>query len=174
MAQCPLVIAPYMLRVSALCSGRYMEIKIDDLSGSEIAEFLADHIVEMKSVSPPESKHALDLEGLRRPEITFWSVWKGDQLIGCGALKELSKLHGEIKSMRVLASSRGEGVASYLLRHLLKTATERGYHTISLETGSMAFFEPARRLYKKFDFADCPAFGDYKKDPNSVFMSRSL
>ena len=151
-----------------------MEIKIDDLSGSAVAEFLADHIAEMKSVSPPESKHALDLDGLRKPEITFWSVWSEGRLVGCGALKQLNDFQGEIKSMRTLASRRGEGVAANLLNHILHTARARGYHTINLETGAMEFFEPARRLYKKFGFVDCPPFGEYKQDPNSVFMSRSL
>jgi len=151
-----------------------MEIKIDDLSGSAVAAFLVDHIAEMKSVSPPESKHALDLDGLRKAEITFWSVWSEGRLVGCGALKQLDEFQGEIKSMRTLASRRGEGVAANLLNHILNTARARGYHTINLETGAMAFFEPARRLYKKFGFVDCPPFGEYKQDPNSVFMSRSL
>ena len=151
-----------------------MEVRIDDLRGKEIAEFLEDHITDMKSVSPPESKHALDLDGLRQPEITFWSVWNESQLIGCGAIKELNNLHGEIKSMRVLAAYRGKGVASHLLEHIINTSKGRGYRTVSLETGSMAFFEPARRLYIKYGFVACSAFGNYKEDPNSVFMSRSL
>jgi putative acetyltransferase len=151
-----------------------MKIVIDDLSGREIAEFLEEHLADMKSVSPPESKHALDLEGLRQPDITFWSVWSDGMPIACGALKELSESHGEIKSMRTSAHSRGRGVASCLLSHILNTAYERGYQKISLETGSMAFFEPARKLYEKFGFSVCTPFGDYKEDPNSVFMSRLL
>lgn len=109
----------------------------------------------MKSVSPPESKHALDLEGLRKPEITFWTVWNDARLIGCGAMKELDADHAEIKSMRTTASYRGKGIASMLLQHLLNEAKLRGYRRISLETGSMPFFEPARNLYAKYGFENC-------------------
>lgn len=151
-----------------------MEIKVDDLSGSEIAEFLEEHIKEMKSVSPPESKHALDLAGLRKPEITFWTVWDGGILIGCGAIKELEADHAEIKSMRTIAAYRGKGVASMLLQHILHEAKLRGYWRISLETGSMPFFNPARNLYAKYGFKNCAPFSSYKEDPNSVFMSRGI
>lgn len=151
-----------------------MRITIDDLNGPEIARFLEEHITEMRSVSPPESKHALDLAGLRRPEITFWSVWDEGALVGCGALKELDITHGEIKSMRVAAAHRGRGVASLVLRHIVNVAQERGYQRLSLETGSMPFFEPARKLYARFGFADCPPFASYADDPNSVFMTLEL
>jgi putative acetyltransferase len=151
-----------------------VEIKIDDLSGSEIAEFLEAHIKEMKSVSPPESKHALDLEGLRKLEITFWTVWDNSRLIGCGAMKELDANHGEIKSMRAAISRRGKGVASMLLQHILNEAKLRGYWSISLETGSMPFFKPARDLYAKYGFKNCAPFSTYREDPNSVFMTRKL
>ena len=151
-----------------------MEIKIDDLSGSEIAEFLEEHIREMKSVSPPESKHALDLAGLRKPQITFWTVWDSSCLIGCGAMKELDASHAEIKSMRTTTSYRGKGVASMLLQHILNEAKLRGYRRISLETGSMPFFEPARNLYAKYGFKNCAPFSKYKEAPNSVFMTKDL
>jgi putative acetyltransferase len=151
-----------------------MEIKIDDLSGSAIADFLDEHIQEMKAVSPPESKHALDLAGLRKPEITFWTVWDESTLIGCGALKTLDPEHAEVKSMRTAASYRGKGVASMLLQHMIHEATQRRYRRLSLETGSMPFFEPARTLYKKFGFAYCAPFSSYKADPNSVFMTKEL
>ena len=151
-----------------------MEIKIDDLCGSEIAEFLEEHIREMKSVSPPESKHALDLEGLRKPEITFWTVWDEGGLIACGAIKKLDANHAEIKSMRTCVSYRGKGVASMLLQHILKKAKLQGYQRISLETGSMPFFAPARNLYTKYGFKYCAPFSTYKEDPNSVFMTREL
>jgi putative acetyltransferase len=151
-----------------------VEIKIDDLSGSEIAEFLEEHIKEMKSVSPPESKHALDLEGLRKPEITFWTVWENSHLIGCGAIKELDADHAEIKSMRTAISFRGKGVASMLLQHILSEAKLQGYRRMSLETGSMPFFEPARKLYVKHGFEDCAPFSTYREDPNSVFMTVRL
>jgi putative acetyltransferase len=151
-----------------------MEIKIDDLSGSEIAEFLEEHIKEMKSASPPESRYALDLEGLRKPEIIFWTVWDDSRLIGCGATKELDSAHAEIKSMRTTASCRGKGIASMLLQHILNEARLQGYRRISLETGSMPFFEPARNLYAKYGFEDCALCSTYREDPNSVFMTRRL
>lgn len=151
-----------------------MNIIIDDLRGQEIADFLAEHIADMKSISPPESKHALDLEGLRQPDITFWSVWDNHTLIGCGAIKALDSLHCEIKSMRVSATCRGQGVASFILNHLLTMAKQRGFRTVSLETGTMPFFDPAHKLYTKFGFVPCPPFGHYKADPNSLFMSRTL
>ncbi|MCU0569555.1 MAG: GNAT family N-acetyltransferase [Oculatellaceae cyanobacterium Prado106] len=151
-----------------------MEIRIDDLTGTEIAAFLEQHIQDMKAVSPPESKHALDLEGLRKPEITFWTVWQGNSLVGCGALKELDATHAEIKSMRTAAEYRHQGVASTLLRHIIAETKRRNYRRLSLETGSMAFFEPARQLYRKFGFVDCAPFADYREDPNSVHMTLEL
>jgi putative acetyltransferase len=128
----------------------------------------------MKSVSPPESKHALDLEGLRKPEITFWTIWDNDGLIGCGAMKELDKNHAEIKSMRTAISCLGKGVASMLVQHILNAAKLRGYQRVSLETGSMPFFAPARNLYAKYGFENCAPFSTYWEDPNSIFMSRKL
>ncbi len=149
-------------------------IKIDDLSGVELAELLNEHLEDMRSISPPESKHALDIGGLRQPDITFWTIWEGDELAGCGALKELSAAHGEIKSMRTAAAFRRRGVAAKLLQHILEEAARRGYQKLSLETGSMAYFEPARRLYASFGFEACAPFADYHEDPNSVFMTKGL
>jgi len=151
-----------------------MEIRNDDLSDERIALFLDEHIEEMKSISPPESKHALDIENLKMPDITFWSIWMDEDLVGCGALKELDSSHAEIKSMRISSKHRGNQLASKLLDHILAVAISRGYQRLSLETGSMEFFEPAHRLYKKFGFNVCPPFSDYKKDPNSVFLTRKL
>jgi putative acetyltransferase len=151
-----------------------MEIIVDDLSGQEIEKFLAEHISDMQAVSPPESKHALDLDGLRKPEITFWSVYESGKLVGCGALKQLSNSEAEIKSMRTSANCRGKGIASSLLQYILLVAEKRGYNKVSLETGSMPFFAPARNLYAKFGFVVCPPFGEYKTDPNSVFMAKVL
>ncbi|MBS1786541.1 MAG: GNAT family N-acetyltransferase [Acidobacteria bacterium] len=151
-----------------------MEIRIDDLRGMEIALLLEQHLQDMRTVTPPESVHALDLEGLRVPEITFWTVWKGTALAGCGALKELDSNHGEIKSMRTAPAFRNQGVASLMLRHLIEQARNRCYTRLSLETGSMAFFEPARRLYRKFGFETSGPFSDYIDDPNSVFMTKQL
>ncbi|WP_295802281.1 GNAT family N-acetyltransferase [uncultured Microbulbifer sp.] len=151
-----------------------MKIEIDDLSSPAIANFLQAHIDDMRSISPPESKHALDLDGLRQPDITFWSVYLVGELVGCGALKVLTPQHGEIKSMRTGAGARGQGVATAMLRHIIDEARRRGYRRLSLETGSMAFFQPAHRLYARHGFELCGPFADYKEDPNSLFMTLAL
>lgn len=151
-----------------------MNIVIGDLSDPKIVEFLDEHMKDMKSVSPPESTHVLDLDSLKKPGVTFWSVWEKEKLIGCGALKELGDSHGEIKSMRISARYRSKGVASELLEHILNEAVSRNYKRVSLETGSMVFFAPARRLYERFGFKYCAPFSEYKEDPNSVFMSLEL
>ncbi len=151
-----------------------MRIITDDLEGPEIAAFLQQHLDDMRATSPPESIHALDMNGLRQPEITFWTMWNYRQLIGCGAIKQLDSRHGEIKSMRIDEAYRGKGVASSMLRHIIQQARQRGYQRLSLETGSMAFFAPARALYRKHGFIECSPFADYVEDPNSVFMSLAL
>lgn len=151
-----------------------MKIQIDDLSGPEIAALLAEHLQDMAAVSPPESRHALNLDGLRQPGITFWSVWEDGELAGCGALKELDEEHGEIKSMRVAKAHLRKGVATRMLSHLVEEARRRGYRRLSLETGSMAFFAPAHRLYAKSGFRRCGPFAGYREDPNSVFMTMEL
>ncbi len=151
-----------------------MEIIVDDLSGPEIAAFLAEHVRDMLAITPPESKHALDLDGLRRPEVTFWSVLDGDALVGCGAIKRLEDRHAEVKSMRTAADRRGIGVASVLLAHILAEAKAMGFARLSLETGASEPFRPARRLYAKFGFEYCGPFADYRPDPLSVFMTRPL
>ncbi len=151
-----------------------MEIRIDDLSGPEIAALLADHLDCMAQVSPPESRHALNLEGLRQPGITFWTVWTEGQLAACGALKEIDPSHGELKSMRTAQSHLRRGIASKLLQHIMAEAKRRGYHRLSLETGSMAYFEPARSLYRKAGFTRCGPFADYRPDPNSNFYTREI
>jgi putative acetyltransferase len=151
-----------------------VEIKLDDLTGPEIAELLEEHLENMAQNSPPESRHALNLEQLRKPEITFWSVWSGPELLGCGALQELDPQHGEIKSMRTVTAHRRKGVASKLLEHILNEAKRRSYKRVSLETGSMDAFAPAHRLYASFGFEPCGPFADYIEDPNSLFMTKEL
>ncbi|MDB6148061.1 MAG: putative acetyltransferase [Spartobacteria bacterium] len=151
-----------------------MEIRVDDLSGPEIIELLREHLRCMECVSPPESRHALDLDGLRKPGITFWSIWNGSDLAGCGAIKELDGQHAEIKSMRTAYAYQRRGVAARMLRHLIAEAKQRGYSRLSLETGSMEYFEPARRLYASFGFVYCGPFGSYTDDSNSVFMTKQL
>jgi putative acetyltransferase len=150
------------------------EIRIDDLRGPEIVELLAEHLRCMFAVSPPESVHALNLDGLRKPEVTFWSVWKDGALAGCGALKELNAGHGEIKSMRTAGSHLRQGVGSFVLQHIISEAKRRGYRRLSLETGSMEYFKPAHALYQKFGFENCAPFADYCEDPNSLFMTREV
>lgn len=151
-----------------------MLIRKDDLRGPEIAALLEAHLQLMRSTSPPESTHALDLGGLRKPEITFWTLWDGETLLGCGALKDLGEGHGEIKSMHTAQAARGRGVARRLVEHIIAEARRRGYRRLSLETGSMEAFAPARGLYAGFGFAYCAPFADYLPDPNSVFMTLDL
>ena len=151
-----------------------MEIRLDDLGGAEIRALLAEHLRNMHQISPPESVHALDLTALLKPDITFWTAWSDGELLGCGALKELTPHHGEIKSMRTASAHRREGVGSAMLQHIMAEARKRSYVRLSLETGSMAAFEPARRLYESFGFTYRPPFADYAEDPNSVFLTRML
>ena len=151
-----------------------LEIRLDDLSGPEIAGLLREHLECMAQVSPPESRHALNLDRLRQPCITFWTAWEGSTLAGCGALKEIDPAHGEIKSMRTATTHLRQGVGSMLLRHIMSEAKRRGYKRLSLETGSMAYFEPARTLYRKAGFKECAAFAGYKPDPNSTFFTREI
>ena len=151
-----------------------MKIKVDDLSDPRIAAFLEEHIEEMRSVSPSQTKNTLDVKGLRKPDITFWAAWQGEEIVACGALKELSSSHAEVKSMRVSPAHRGKKLASKMLKHILSEAKLRGYQKLSLETGPMAFFEPAHQLYRKFGFKNCAPFGSYKEDPGSIFMLLAL
>lgn len=151
-----------------------MLIRVDDLSGPEIRALLEEHLRNMHEISPPESVHALDLRGLCQSEITFWTVWFGGELLGCGALKELNPTHGEIKSMRTVSKHRRQGIGRAMLSHILEEARSRSYSRLSLETGSMEEFAPARRLYESFGFSYCNPFGDYRSDPNSVFMTRII
>jgi putative acetyltransferase len=148
-----------------------MDIRVDDLSGAEIIGLLDEHLRGVALHSPPESVHALGLEALRKPDITFWSVWQDSELMGCGAIKELDSRHGEIKSMRTASLHRRKGVAARLMRHILEEAKRRSYDRLSLETGSMDAFAPARNLYASFGFKPCGPFADYVEDPYSVFMT---
>ncbi|MEU6743549.1 GNAT family N-acetyltransferase [Streptosporangium sandarakinum] len=151
-----------------------LRITVDDLSGPRIIEFLRDHVRQMRSITPPESKHALDLDGLRAPGVTFWSVLDGDDPVGCGAIKRLDAGHAELKSMRTAPERTRSGIASRLLEHIIAEAGAMGFTRLSLETGSAEFFLPARRLYEKLGFTYCEPFADYRPDPSSVFMTRPL
>ena len=151
-----------------------MNIIVDSLVGTNIQHFLLAHLDDMRSVSPPESKHALDLASLQASDVTFWAAYENSNPIACGALKELSATQAEIKSMRVEQNLRGLGLGSKMLQHIITEAEKRGYQSLSLETGSMDFFESARQLYLKNGFVYCPPFGDYVEDSNSVFMTLDL
>jgi putative acetyltransferase len=151
-----------------------VDIRVDDLSGPEIIALLHEHLRSVALLSPPESVHALGVEALRKPDITFWSLWQGPDLMGCAALKELDLRHGEIKSMRTVSRHQRKGVASRLIQHILEEAKRRSYKRLSLETGSMDAFAPARGLYARFGFEPCGPFASYVDDPYSVFMTREL
>ncbi|RPI06471.1 MAG: GNAT family N-acetyltransferase [Ignavibacteriae bacterium] len=151
-----------------------MNIRIDDLSGPEVRALLEEHLQNMYEITPPESVHALDIDALRSPEITFWTAWSEGQLLGCGALKELDSTHGEVKSMRTSMNHRRKGVGRAILMHIIAESRKRSYTRLSLETGAMKEFKPARQLYSSFGFTYCPPFADYIEDPNSVFMTLKL
>lgn len=151
-----------------------MEIRVDDLRGSAIAALLQEHLDSMHALSPPESVHALDLAALRHPDITFWTAWEGDELLGCGALKRIDSFHGELKSMRTARAHLRKGVARAVLLHILAYARSRGFARVSLETGSAPAFAPARQLYAREGFVECGPFEGYLPDPHSVFMTRLL
>ena len=151
-----------------------LKIEIDDLSNPEVINFLNEHLQHMIQVTPPGYVHALDIEALRNPEITFWTVWEAELLLCCGALKKLNPEHAELKSMRTTPTHLGKGIASFLLDHILSKAKELNYQKIYLETGSYEVFQPARKLYEKFGFTYCEPFADYKESVNSVYMSVDL
>ena len=140
----------------------------------DVLQLLGEHLADMYATSPPESVHALDPAGLAGPDISFWTARENSRLLGCAALKRLAPGDAEIKSMRTTEAARGRGVASALLRHLLAEARDAGYRRLFLETGSQEFFVPARRLYGRHGFVDCPPFAGYQPDPNSVFMTLQL
>ena len=148
-----------------------MQIVLDDLTSIEIMEFLKEHLFEVSLYLPPESIHVIDIGSLQKPNITFWSIWDKSRIVGCGALKELNPKHAEIKSMRIALTHRKKGVASRLLKYIIDEARKRNYSQLSVETGSMDAFLPARRLYMKHGFQYCEPFGEYIEDPNSVFMT---
>ena len=151
-----------------------MKIEIDDLSRPAIHALLNEHLQGMYALSPPESVHALDLDRLRVPAITFWSAWEGELLLGCGALRELDSAHGEVKAMRTPNALRRTGAGRALLMHIIKVAHSRRYQRLSLETGSGDAFKPAQTLYASAGFVFCGPFGDYVQDPFSVFMTLRL
>ena len=152
----------------------HIEIRIDDLSGDATRALIASHLDGMHDTSPPESVHALDIDGLRHPSVTFWSAWIDGELAGIGALKSIDAERGELKSMRVDDRFRGSGVGRALLRHIIAEARRRGMTSLWLETGSPDDFVPAQRLYESEGFTRCGPFDGYTHDPFSVFMTRTL
>ena len=146
----------------------------DDLSGAAIRPLLEQHFAGMLANSPAGSCHFLDFDGLRAGDVTFWSIHKGEDLAGCGALKMLDGAHGEIKSMRTAEAFLRQGVAAHMLVHIVAEARSRGLERLSLETGSGPAFEAALALYRRHGFEDCDPFADYKPDPFSRFMTRKL
>ena len=151
-----------------------MNIVAGDLDDERVVALLNEHLQGMADHSPPESIHALSRDGLKAPEVTFWTIWQGDELCGCGALQELDGTHGEIKSMRTAARHLRKGVAAKLLEHIIGEASQRGYIRLSLETGSGPGFEPAHALYEKYGFSFCGPFAGYTDDPFSRFMTIEL
>jgi putative acetyltransferase len=151
-----------------------MIIKIDELINPKVEALLNEHVQNMYNITPRESVHVFAVDQLRKPDITFWTAWSGEELLGCGALRELSNSHGEVKSMRTASQHLRKGVAREILRTILAEARRRKYTRVSLETGAAIDFEPAQKLYERFGFQRCSPFGEYKEDPNSVFMTLEL
>ncbi|MEN0000904.1 MAG: GNAT family N-acetyltransferase [Pseudomonadota bacterium] len=151
-----------------------ISIREDDLSGPEIADLLQRHLDHMHSTTPADSVYALDIDGLRVPEISFWSAWEGDDLVGCVALKDHGDGLGEIKSMHTRAEQRGKGIARKLLETLMDEARARRMERLSLETGRTKHFTPAQELYRRYGFEETGPFADYGPDPHSYFMTRMI
>lgn len=151
-----------------------LRIVVDDLTSPASRALIAMHLAGMRAQSPEESVHALDLDGLRTADVTVWSAWRGEDLVGIGALRMLDATRGELKSMRVHDRFRGTGAGRALLRHLMQEAAARGIRSLWLETGSEESFLPARSLYASEGFVECPPFGEYRADPLSTFLSRTL
>ena len=151
-----------------------MKIIKDDLSGKEIKDLLEEHLSDMFATSPPEAVHALDLEKLKGKNITFFSAWENNTLMGCIALNHLSPLHAEIKSMRTVRTHRKRGIGHQLLTFIFEYAESNGYEKLSLETGTQTYFSPARRLYRQHGFEECGPFANYVENPNSCFMQRII
>ena len=150
------------------------EIAIDDPGAPDVRALLAVHVTFARAQTPPEDAHAMDVDGLLDPAVTLFGYRAGGTLLAVGALKQLDPHHAEIKSMHTVGAARGRGVGRTMLEHLIAVARERGYRRISLETGSMAACAPARSLYARAGFEVCEPFGDYRKSPNSTYMTLSL
>ena len=140
----------------------------------QVNELLTKHFIELRSVSPEGSSHVLDIPGLKDPSIKFWSLWENNELIGCGALKLFDPEHGEFKSIRVADQFRRQRFGEKIISHLIDRAKQLGIKRLSIETGAGEFFAPARKLFKSFEFKECPPFAHYKEDPNSCYYTLEL
>jgi putative acetyltransferase len=153
---------------------RVLVIAVDDPRSADVRALLERHLAFAHEHSPPEDVHALDVDGLVDPAITFYSARRDGELLAVGALKELDETHGELKSMHTAEVARGNGIGGAMLTHLLEVARARGYRRVSLETGSMDAFVPARSLYARAGFVPCEPFADYPDSPNSTCMTLAL
>ena len=151
-----------------------MKVIENNFDNAEVNHLLTKHFIELRSVSPDDSCHVLDIKGLKDPSIKFWRYWDNNQLIGCAALKFLDDEHGEFKSIRVEDNSRGKGVGKKIISHLIEVAKNEGIKRLSIETGAGDFFKSARKLFKKFGFKTCRPFADYKEDPNSCYFDLEI
>jgi putative acetyltransferase len=151
-----------------------MRIIQGDLSDPRVAALLQIHLTNARAQTAPGSAHALDISELQSADISFWTIWNDDVLLGFGALKCLSKDHGEVKSMHIAQAMRRKGAGSAMLNHIIRAARASGMSRLSLETGSWVYFSPARAFYRKHGFTECPPFANYAPDPNSIFMSLDL
>ncbi|MCE9680360.1 GNAT family N-acetyltransferase [Shewanella sp. AS1] len=151
-----------------------MQFVLGLITHANVVQLLQQHCDDMYAHSPADSVHTLDLQSLSQPEIRFWTLWDGDHLAACGAIKRLDKYHGELKSMRTTHAYRQRGLGSLMLHHLIADAAQLGITRLSLETGSVTFFTPARALYRKFGFEHCQPFSHYRDAPYSVYMSRAI
>jgi putative acetyltransferase len=151
-----------------------MKVIENNFDNAEVNHLLTKHFIELRSVSPDDSCHVLDIKGLKDSSIKFWSFWDNNQLIGCAALKFLDDEHGEFKSIRVEDNSRGKGFGKKIISHLIEVAKNEGIKKLSIETGAGDFFKSARKLFKKFGFKTCRPFADYKEDPNSCYFDLEI
>ena len=151
-----------------------MKITDGGLDDPRVQRLLAHHFTSARAETAPGSAHVLDLSGLKSRDVYFWTAWDGEAVMGVGALKRLSESHGEIKSMHTGQAYRRKKVGSAMLEHIIAEARKMGLSRLSLETGSWPYFAPARELYSRHGFVECPPFGSYVTDPNSVFMTLEL
>jgi putative acetyltransferase len=151
-----------------------INVRQDDLSSAEVQSLIAEHLSAMHSNSPPGHVHALAIEKLRAPSVTFWTAWSDGMLCGCGALKELDSFTGEVKSMRTRRAFLRRGVGQAILDEIISTARRRGYSRLLLETGTGQAFEPAHALYSRNGFEWSGPFGEYTATDFNVFMAKVL